>query len=122
LRLSIEKIEQQNVDGISPRCRCEIGEDVGWHWRQLHFAGSHTIVLLEGSDGLRVAIFGDVKVFFAQTQNGLPLFVGYNHVHDNDAAFSSDRRNRNRRGNRRLLLLGIRETEPRKKKQRNGRE
>jgi hypothetical protein len=44
-------------------------------------------VFLERSDNLRVAVFGDVKVILSKARNGLPLFVGDNYVHHNDAAF-----------------------------------
>src|SRR5450755_1182670 len=81
---------------------------------------SRTFVFLERSDNLRVAVLGDVKVILAKAGNGLSLFVGDNHVHHNDAAFGSDGGALNRRGKRRSLLLGARETEPREKKERAG--
>lgn len=79
-------------------------------------------MLLERSNNLRAAFLEDVKVILADSGNGLPLFVCYNHVHHDDAAFDFDGRALNRRGNRRPLLAGLRETEPWEKEERGGRE
>lgn len=81
---------------------------------------SRTFVFVEGSDNLRVAVFGDVKVILSKAGNGLPLFVGDNYVHHNDAAFGFDGGALNWRGSRRSLLLGLRETQARENEERTG--
>jgi hypothetical protein len=61
-----------------------------------------------------------VEVILAEAGNGLSLFVCDNHVHHDDATFDFDGRVLNRRGNRRPLLAGLRETEPCEKEKRGG--
>jgi hypothetical protein len=111
LRLCVEEVEQQKVDGISTTSCRKIAEDVGRHRRQLHFVRSRAFVFLERSDKLRAAVLGDVKVILVDAGNG-SLFVCDNHVHHDDATFDFDCRALNRRGNRRPLLAGLRETDP----------
>lgn len=77
-------------------------------------------MLLERSDNLRAAFLRDAKVILADAGNGLSLFVCDNHVHHDDATFDFDGRALSRRGNRRPLLAGLRETEPWEKKERGG--
>ena len=120
LRLCVEEVEQQNVNGISATSRRKIGEDVGRHRRQLHFVRSSAFVFLERSDNLRAAILGEVKVILAKARNGLPLSVCDNHVHHNDATFDFDGRALSRRGNGRSFLAGLRQTEPCEKEERGG--
>jgi hypothetical protein len=47
LWLRVEKVEQQNVDGIGTASGRKIGEDIGRHRRQLDFVGSSTLMFLE---------------------------------------------------------------------------
>ena len=122
LRLRVEKVEQKNVDGIGASSGRKIGEDVGRHRRQLHFVGSSTLVFLERSENLRAAVLGYLEVILADAGNGLSLYVCDNHVHHDDATFDFDCRALNRRGNRRPLLAGLRETDPWEKEERGGRE
>ena len=122
LRLRIEKVEQQNVDGISTTSRRKITEDVGRHRRQLRFVRSGAFVFLERSDNLRAAVLEEVKVILAEAGNGLSLFVCDYHVHRNDATFDFDGRTLSRRGNGWFLLAGLRETESCEKEERGGEE
>lgn len=118
LRLRVEKVEQQNVDGIGAASGRKIGEDVGRHRRQLHFVGSSTLVFLERSENLRAAVLGYLEVILVEAGNGLALFVCDNHVHHDDATFDFDGRALNRRRNGRSLLTGLREAEPSEKEKR----
>ena len=77
-------------------------------------------MFLERSDNLRATFFKDVKFILTEVRNGLSLFVCDNYVHHDDAAFDFDGRVLSRRGNRRPLLAGLRETEPCEKQKRGG--
>ena len=95
LRLGVEKIEQQNVDR-NPH-QNEVGrigvKTLGGIGGNFTLVWSRTFVfLLERSDNLRGLLSsGDVKISsLSKARNGLPLFVGDNYVHRNDAAFGFD--------------------------------
>jgi hypothetical protein len=61
--LCVQQIEQENIDGVGGFRGGKVRKDVGRHFGNFNLDRLRAFVFFKGGDGLRHALFGDLKVF-----------------------------------------------------------